>query len=183
MPGRWVEHARTFVSWPCCEWPAAPGHLQDARDEWAEVIRTISRFEPVTVIANPGSRDQVLEACGSSVDVAEIPIDDCWIPRQRPDLRRRRRRYRGHDPLRLQRVGRQGAVVGQRRGRRQAAVRAAGHAQVRRADHRRGRRHHQRRRGHRHDHRVGAAQPQPQPGPGQVRRSRPCCATTWAPRR
>lgn len=79
MPGRWVEHARTFVSWPCCEWPAAPGHLQDARDEWAEVIRTISRFEPVTVIANPGSRDQVLEACGSSVDVAEIPIDDCWI--------------------------------------------------------------------------------------------------------
>ena len=38
MPGRWVEHARTFVSWPCCEWPAAPGHLQDARDEWAEVI-------------------------------------------------------------------------------------------------------------------------------------------------
>ncbi|HEV8154369.1 MAG TPA: agmatine deiminase family protein, partial [Gaiellales bacterium] len=79
MPGRWVEHARTFVSWPCCEWPAAPGHLQDARNEWAEVIRTISRFEPVTVIANPGSRDQVLEACGSSVDVAEIPIDDCWI--------------------------------------------------------------------------------------------------------
>jgi agmatine deiminase len=79
MPGRWVEHARTFVSWPCCEWPAAPGHLQDARDEWAEAIRTISRFEPVTVIANPGSRDQVLEACGSSVDVAEIPIDDCWI--------------------------------------------------------------------------------------------------------
>jgi agmatine deiminase len=79
MPGRWVEHERTLVSWPCLEWPAAPGHLQDAKNEWAEVIRAIRRFEPVTVIANPGCRDEVREACGEPVDVAEIPIDDCWI--------------------------------------------------------------------------------------------------------
>ena len=89
MPGRWVEHARTFVSWPCCEWPAAPGHLQDARDEWAEVIRTISRFEPVTVIANPGSRDQVLEACGELGGRGRDPDRRLLDPRQRADLRRR----------------------------------------------------------------------------------------------
>ena len=129
MPGRWVEHERTFVSWPCCEWPAAPGHLQDARDEWAEVIRTISRFEPVTVIANPGSPRPGARGCAaSSVDVAEIPIDDCWIRDNGPIFVDRLRRRRGDDPLRLQRLGRQGAVVGQRRGCRQAAGRAAGHA-------------------------------------------------------
>ena len=126
MPGRWVEHARTFVSWPCCEWPAAPGHLQDARDEWAEVIRTITRFEPVTVIANPGSRDQVLEACGSSVDVAEIPIDDCWIRDNGPIFV-----VDGDGTVAMTHFGfnawgGKAAAVGQRRGRRRAAVRAAG---------------------------------------------------------
>jgi len=79
MPGRWVEHERTLVSWPCLEWPFAPGHLEDAKREWAEVILAIRRFEPVTVIANPGSGDEVREACGDTVDVAEIPIDDSWI--------------------------------------------------------------------------------------------------------
>jgi agmatine deiminase len=79
MPGRWVEHERTLVSWPCLEWAFATGHLQDAKAEWAEVIRAILRFEPVTVIAAPGSRDEVVNACGASVEVFEIPIDDCWI--------------------------------------------------------------------------------------------------------
>ncbi len=79
MPGRWVEHERTLVSWPDLEWPHAPGHLRDAKLEWAGVIRAVNRFEPVTVVANPGRRDEVLELCGESVDVAEIPVDDCWI--------------------------------------------------------------------------------------------------------
>ena len=54
------------------------GHFEESKREWARVIKLIARFEPVTVIANPGLRDEVIEACGD-VDVAEIPIDDAWI--------------------------------------------------------------------------------------------------------
>ena len=79
MPARWVEHERTLVSWPCLEWAFATGHLEDAKAEWAEVIRAILRFEPVTVIASPGHSEEVVSACGASVEVFEIPIDDCWI--------------------------------------------------------------------------------------------------------
>jgi agmatine deiminase len=79
VPGRWVEHERTLVSWPPREWSYAPGHLLDARREWAEVTRAIRRFEPVTVIANPGDGELAQELCGADVEVIEIPIDDCYV--------------------------------------------------------------------------------------------------------
>jgi agmatine deiminase len=79
VPGRWVEHERTLVSWPSKEWAYAPGHLADARKEWAEVVRAIRRFEPVTVIARPGGGGLARDMCGSNVDVVEIPVDDCFF--------------------------------------------------------------------------------------------------------
>ena len=55
VPSRTVEHARTFVSWPCRAdlWD---DHLAEAEAEYAAVVEAIARFEPVTVIAPPGTR-------------------------------------------------------------------------------------------------------------------------------
>jgi len=79
MPARWTDHDRTLVSWPTRRilWG---GHMDQTKLEYAQVVRAIARFEPVTVIANPGATEEVAERCGTdNVDVLEIPIDDSWI--------------------------------------------------------------------------------------------------------
>jgi agmatine deiminase len=78
VPSRTAEHARTFVSWPCRPelWD---GHLAEAEVEYAAVVEAISRFEPVTVIAQPGTRPGLPAGTTYPVDVAEIPIDDSWV--------------------------------------------------------------------------------------------------------
>ena len=79
MPARWAQHDRTLVQWPTRE-AFFFAHLPEARHEYSEAIRVIARFEPVTVIANPGAKRQVVEMCGTDkVDVIEIPIDDAWV--------------------------------------------------------------------------------------------------------
>jgi agmatine deiminase len=79
MPARWVDHARTLVSWPA-RTSLWGDHLEEAKREYAEVVRTIATFEPVTVVANPHKTEEVLGLCGEqNLDVVEIPIDDSWI--------------------------------------------------------------------------------------------------------
>ena len=78
VPSRTVEHARTFISWPCREelWG---GLLAEAEAEYAAVVEAVARFEPVTVIAAPGTRPQLPSGTTHPVDVREIPIDDSWV--------------------------------------------------------------------------------------------------------
>jgi agmatine deiminase len=78
VPSRTVEHARTFVSWPCRAdlWG---DHLAEAQAEYAAVIEAIARFEPVTVIVRPGTAPDIVADTRHPVDIAEIPIDDSWV--------------------------------------------------------------------------------------------------------
>jgi agmatine deiminase len=79
MPARWAEHDRTLMSWPAriTLWGS---YLEQAKLEYAHVVRAIARYEPVTVIANPGAAEEAAEHCGQdNVEVLEIPIDDSWI--------------------------------------------------------------------------------------------------------
>ena len=78
VPSRTAEHARTFVSWPCRAelWD---GHLAEAEAEYAAVVEAIARFEPVTVIARPGTQPRMPADTAHPIDVAEIPIDDSWV--------------------------------------------------------------------------------------------------------
>ena len=78
LPARWVEHRRTLVSWPCREDVFGP-LMGQAKDEWAEVIRCIARFEPVTVLARAEDAAEARERCGGGVDLLELPMDDSWI--------------------------------------------------------------------------------------------------------
>ncbi len=77
LPARWVEHARTLVSWPCRREVFGP-LMERAKDEWAEVVRAITRFEPVTVLARPEDADEARARCGDA-EVLAVPMDDSWI--------------------------------------------------------------------------------------------------------
>jgi agmatine deiminase len=67
------------MGWPCREslWGST---MAQARSDYAAVANAIAAFEPVTMIANPGSdAADARAACGSNVDVVELPIDDSWL--------------------------------------------------------------------------------------------------------
>ena len=84
MPAESAPHERTVMCWPARR--AIYGELMpDAEAAHALVASTIARFEPVTVIANPGSGERAAQVCtpasadGFGVDIVELPIDDSWF--------------------------------------------------------------------------------------------------------
>ena len=78
MPAEFAPHERTVMCWPARE-TLYRDLLGDAEAAHALVATTIARFEPVTMIADVGDGERVAEACGSSVEVIELPIDDSWF--------------------------------------------------------------------------------------------------------
>jgi agmatine deiminase len=66
------------MAWPCRKslWGERLALVQDS---YAEVARTISRYEPVTMIANPESTAEVSLKCGAGVTCLPIPHDDSWV--------------------------------------------------------------------------------------------------------
>ena len=80
MPGEFAEHERTVMCWPCRE-EIYPGELMaEARAAHSEVARTVARFEPVTMIVRPGQdAHDAAAACGSGVELVELPLDDSWF--------------------------------------------------------------------------------------------------------
>jgi len=78
MPAEWSAHERTLMAWPARHalWAA---ELDRAKAEYAAVARTIARFEPVLVIANPEDAQEAAKCCGQGVEVVDLPINDSWI--------------------------------------------------------------------------------------------------------
>ncbi|WP_104989496.1 agmatine/peptidylarginine deiminase [Deinococcus sp. NW-56] len=80
MPAEWAEHAATWMSWPADDelWF---GHLAGVRGDYAELVRTIARFEPVHLLV----RDEESETDargrlgGARVTYHRVPLDDSWI--------------------------------------------------------------------------------------------------------
>jgi agmatine deiminase len=54
-------------------------HLTEAKRAHSAVARTISGYEPVTMIARPQDIDEARDACGDVIDVVAIAIDDSWV--------------------------------------------------------------------------------------------------------
>ncbi|SDI39031.1 agmatine deiminase [Arthrobacter subterraneus] len=82
MPAEWARHERTWLAFP----PAndtfgAPGSesLRRAREAWSRVARTIARYEPVTVLANPDDADTARTLLGADITVTETVLDDAWL--------------------------------------------------------------------------------------------------------
>jgi agmatine deiminase len=78
MPAETAAHERTVMCWPARH-ELYGELLPDAERSHAEVARTIARFEPVTMIAAPGSGATAAEQCGGAVEVVELPLDDSWF--------------------------------------------------------------------------------------------------------
>jgi agmatine deiminase len=78
-PAEWEPHERTLMGWPCRRelWGET---LAQARRDYAAVANAIARFEPVTMIANPGPEaEQARLACAAGVEIAELALDDSWL--------------------------------------------------------------------------------------------------------
>jgi agmatine deiminase len=78
MPPEFATHERTLVCWPTRA-DLYGGLLPEAKRAHAALARTISGYEPVTMIARPRDVDEARSACGETVDVAGIEIDDSWV--------------------------------------------------------------------------------------------------------
>ncbi|MEV6303207.1 agmatine deiminase family protein [Actinoplanes sp. NPDC051861] len=78
MPAEWEPHARTYLGWPT---PNAtfqdPEELAAARTAWAVVANTIVRYEPVSVLVNPG--DVTGELLDPRIEHVAVPLDDAWL--------------------------------------------------------------------------------------------------------
>jgi agmatine deiminase len=85
MPAEWAEHEATLMAWPTREslWGEVFGAVQK---EYAAVARAISEFEPVLIIAAPGTVDGARQALGAGIEVIELPIDDSWLRDSGPIL-------------------------------------------------------------------------------------------------
>lgn len=78
MPAEFAAHERTVMCWPT-RIEVYGDCMPEARRAHATVARTISGFEPVTMIANAEHVEEALRLCGSTVDVVSMPIDDSWF--------------------------------------------------------------------------------------------------------
>ena len=82
MPAEWAPHDRTWMAYPVANGtfgPAGSDGLGRARRAWAAVARTVARYEPVTVLADPDDADVARTALGEGVDVVVARLDDAWL--------------------------------------------------------------------------------------------------------
>lgn len=83
MPPEWEQHAATWMSWPADNdlwW----GHLEDVRDEYARLVATIARFEPVELLVrDEESENDAKERLGilgvHNLRMHRVPLDDSWL--------------------------------------------------------------------------------------------------------
>ncbi|MFE3504336.1 agmatine/peptidylarginine deiminase [Kitasatospora sp. NPDC059160] len=79
VPVDTVPHTRTWMAWPDSTgiWR---NKLSGVQANIALIAKTIAKYEPVTVCANPASVAKAQSMCGSRVTViGTIPVDDCWM--------------------------------------------------------------------------------------------------------
>lgn len=85
MPPEWEAHAATWTSWPFDDalWE---GQLDAVRDEFAALVATISRFEPVVLNvrddeAEADARDRLARAGAApgAVTFHRLPLNDVWF--------------------------------------------------------------------------------------------------------
>ncbi len=80
-PAEWEPHRATWLSWPHAR-ETWPGLLSEAQQEFAELVRTIDRYEPVELLV-PDDRQAKLaqETIGSCTQLTLhlVPTNDAWI--------------------------------------------------------------------------------------------------------
>jgi len=78
MPAEWETHERCLMAWPTRADLWGP-YFEEAKREFAATTNAIVRFEPLTLIVNPGQADDARRLVSAAVNIVEIPIDDSWV--------------------------------------------------------------------------------------------------------
>lgn len=78
MPAEWWPHERCWMAWPCNPGIWTRG-LDVARENFAQVVRAILEFEPVTLLVRPQDRVEARRLCGDQVEYWDYPLDDSWM--------------------------------------------------------------------------------------------------------
>jgi len=81
LPAEWEPHAATWLSWPHNR-DTWPGKFDAVPPLWAELTRTLARFEPVHVLAGEGevmSEARAMVGHLANVTLHAIPTNDAWI--------------------------------------------------------------------------------------------------------
>ncbi|MFJ5234120.1 agmatine/peptidylarginine deiminase [Kitasatospora sp. NPDC088391] len=79
VPAEDVRHTRTWMAWPdsTAIWKTK---LSGVQSNIALIARTVAKYEPVVMCANPASAAKARSMCGSAVTVIDtVPVDDCWM--------------------------------------------------------------------------------------------------------
>lgn len=80
MPAEWEQHSRTWVIWPC-RTEIWEGQEELANKSYEDVIRAVTRFEPVTIIVKPDLFDEVSQRfvdIRSKINFFVKEVDDSW---------------------------------------------------------------------------------------------------------
>jgi agmatine deiminase len=78
MPPEWSKHARTFMEWPVKEalWPEP---FTEILPVFADIVKQIATFEPVTLIVRPELAAQAASFCGPDVGLLPVVHNDSWM--------------------------------------------------------------------------------------------------------
>lgn len=81
MPPEWEKHARTLISWPVQDSMCYPDDYERVCGGYAQTIRAIAEFEPVTVIVNPSDIEyvQALFSDSDRIECLAIEHSDAWL--------------------------------------------------------------------------------------------------------
>lgn len=82
MPAEWYPHDRTWMAFPTPNGTfgaAGSDTLLRARSAWGKVAKTIARYEPVTVVADPADAESARAGLSANITIVETPLDDAWL--------------------------------------------------------------------------------------------------------
>ncbi|MFC9553142.1 agmatine/peptidylarginine deiminase [Rhodococcus sp. NPDC056960] len=81
MPAEGEPHERTWMAYPSQGYSLGdtPEEHHEARTTWAAVAHAVARFEPVTVVVDPGQVPAAREYLSADIDIVEAPLNDAWM--------------------------------------------------------------------------------------------------------
>jgi agmatine deiminase len=80
MPAEWEKHTRTLISWPVQDSMCFPEDYEKVCQGYAEIIKAIAEFEPVTVIVNPSELQTIGQLFhDEKIEVLPISHNDAWF--------------------------------------------------------------------------------------------------------
>ncbi len=87
MPAEWDRHERTLSAWPVRASMIHPDNFDVTCQAYADVVRAIAEFEPVSVIVDEDTAALAQQLCGGgNVEYMTIPHNDAWIRDNGPTM-------------------------------------------------------------------------------------------------